>query len=1221
MAIREGTRRWLLRCSWAGLIASLSLWLGLWLGRPLYYTDGAQQLRADDLLFDGMLRWSPPEVVAELPGKVSGRVAQLPDGRLCHGRLLADGTSDLVLFDPKRPHLAPEPAYGLNSAHNELAPALGPDGTFYFASDRPGGFGGYDLYTCRFERGGFTPPVPLAAINTARDETDPAPSPDGSTLVFVRIDKEQRGPDDGRLFGFTLGGELDAAPLFDEPSGQRQARRADRDPAFSADGAELWFVRKALGEPPQLLRVSVHQGRWDRARPANTHWGIGAVRAPLPSADGLHLYVLRPGVGDGASDLWYVSTASEVHPFWLGQRWLEWLLLGVALTCLLLLVLLHLGRRWTALDLLVQCLLLSLLLHVLLFLWLMGVEITGALLPGDDAGAGLEVSIVTSSSAAGGAGDDGQVQQDLAAMVQFRGREQALAAAAPGTALEPVSAAEALTGPAAELPQTMAAGSAAAAAPLASLQDEAQAAALRDGAAVEQAVDAASLPTVAAAAPAAATTAAERGGASDAAARIVVTAPGANLVAAPLSTAGALAAAAAPPAVPSARAVTVADTEVSDVAAVPAPRTAARDQDASAPLPVVAATLPGPGPQAGPTVAMSMAPAVPRAARTDVASGNDAVVLARPGSALAGPTGSTNSAPAATLPPAPAPLARTTLPAPTGLRDGAAPAAAAPQPAAGRQAAALPVASAALPVLQAGSNDAAVVPQAAPRHAVREAVTAPLAPSLLAAAASARREPQHVPPMVSSPRGGLAPQRSLTALRDAATPLRGSAKNATAAADSSAAATARAAELGALPALAGPAPAALTDPHHGAAARPGLTAAAPPTPPGSLWSRTPLQPLLVAAELREHNAYSNRFGPAKAAAIEQFGGTADTERAVRDGLRYLASIQNRDGSWGNRRRFDDKYGLVYVGKSALCLLAFLGAGHTPTSNTEHSQVVERALAHLLALQDADTGAFGVSSCYGHGIATYALAECYGLTKDPALLRPLENALGWLLTHQGPRKDRKNRGGWGYFSPGLQAEDSYARISVTAWMVMALESARLSGIELPPEVLPRAREYLELSFDEPNGWFRYNQNPSRLRSQWPTLPASTPAGAFCLLLLGVDKDDPRIVTAVDYTVERRPQRYRKYADDDFVLGGQGNVYFWYYGSLACFLRGGEAWTRWNERLKTVLPAGQAADGSFPPIDTYADYAGDSATDRSYTTAMCVLSLEVYYRYFTPLLVGR
>jgi hypothetical protein len=124
-----------------------------------------------------------------------------------------------------------------------------------------------------------------------------------------------------------------------------------------------------------------------------------------------------------------------------------------------------------------------------------------------------------------------------------------------------------------------------------------------------------------------------------------------------------------------------------------------------------------------------------------------------------------------------------------------------------------------------------------------------------------------------------------------------------------------------------------------------------------------------------------------------------------------------------------------------------------------------------------------------------------------------------------------------------------------------------------------------------------------------------------MLLGKGPDDEMVDVAVDYTVERRPLRYARYADDDFVLRGQGNVYFWYYGSLCCFLKGGDAWRKWNERLSTVLPAAQDQDGSFPPIDVYAEEAGDDGRDRSYTTAMCVLSLEVYYRYFTPLLLGR
>ena len=109
---------------------------------------------------------------------------------------------------------------------------------------------------------------------------------------------------------------------------------------------------------------------------------------------------------------------------------------------------------------------------------------------------------------------------------------------------------------------------------------------------------------------------------------------------------------------------------------------------------------------------------------------------------------------------------------------------------------------------------------------------------------------------------------------------------------------------------------------------------------------------------------------------------------------------------------------------------------------------------------------------------------------------------WLLQHQGPRRDARNQGGWGYFSPGLEPEDNYARASITAWMVMALESAKLSGIELPDDALPRARDYLERAFDRERRFFRYSHSPGRLRSNWPTLPASTPAAAFCLQLLGV-----------------------------------------------------------------------------------------------------------------------
>ncbi len=390
-------------------------------------------------------------------------------------------------------------------------------------------------------------------------------------------------------------------------------------------------------------------------------------------------------------------------------------------------------------------------------------------------------------------------------------------------------------------------------------------------------------------------------------------------------------------------------------------------------------------------------------------------------------------------------------------------------------------------------------------------------------------------------------------------------------------------------------------------------------PPGSFLARAGVGPEVpvIVATAEELTPYSNRFGEKKLAALKKYGGTVETERAVRRGLAYLASIQNENGMWGDPRASQRKYGQVSIGKTGLCLLAFLGAGHTPDSDTKYSEVARRAVDALLATQ-RQSAHFGVSTAYSHGITTYALAECYALTKSKKLRRPIERAMRWILAKQNDGRDKRNRGGWGYFSSALRAEDSYSRSSTTAWQVMALESAKLSGIEVPEDALTEARDYLLSNYDRRYRYFLYNKEPSRLRSEWRTLPASTPAAVFCLQLLGMDASERRLEAGLNYTLDRAPEAYRRYSEDDFVLKGAGNVYFWYYSTLACFMAGGEMWDEWNKSLKKVLLSGQNRDGSFPIIDSYAKYAGDSRWDRSYTTAMCVLSLEVYYRYFTPLL---
>lgn len=76
----------------------------------------------------------------------------------------------------------PEP---VNSAAAEWFPKLSRDGWLYFGSSRPGGLGKTDIWRARQDRPGHWIVRNLGpAINTADDEYEPLPSPDGGTLII-----------------------------------------------------------------------------------------------------------------------------------------------------------------------------------------------------------------------------------------------------------------------------------------------------------------------------------------------------------------------------------------------------------------------------------------------------------------------------------------------------------------------------------------------------------------------------------------------------------------------------------------------------------------------------------------------------------------------------------------------------------------------------------------------------------------------------------------------------------------------------------------------------------------------------------------------------------------------------------------------------------------------------------------------------------------------------
>ncbi len=103
--------------------------------------------------------------------------------------------------------------------------------------------------------------------------------------------------------------------------------------------------------------------------------------------------------------------------------------------------------------------------------------------------------------------------------------------------------------------------------------------------------------------------------------------------------------------------------------------------------------------------------------------------------------------------------------------------------------------------------------------------------------------------------------------------------------------------------------------------------------------------------------------------------TPDLRKAVDSGLKYLATTQSDDGSFGANR-----YG-KNVGISSLACLAFMADGHVP-GRGKYGPVVEKGLEFVLnscSETGLITGDVSHGPMYGHGFATLFLGEMYGMT--------------------------------------------------------------------------------------------------------------------------------------------------------------------------------------------------------------------------------------------------
>jgi hypothetical protein len=389
-------------------------------------------------------------------------------------------------------------------------------------------------------------------------------------------------------------------------------------------------------------------------------------------------------------------------------------------------------------------------------------------------------------------------------------------------------------------------------------------------------------------------------------------------------------------------------------------------------------------------------------------------------------------------------------------------------------------------------------------------------------------------------------------------------------------------------------------------------------------------------------AYGFRIAHGPLVAAESGG--PDTENAAIKALWWLQRHQHPDGGWrakdfdahadgpGCKNRDAGRYSQNKgdaqhdVGVTSLALLAFTGFGYTHHfgRQPEFRACVRGGVDYLQRMQvkSADSqvdGRFGGAGTeewiYDHAIANMAMAEVLLMSGDFRLKNSVRRATLLSLRAQNPGR------GWRY---GIQP--SHSDTSVTGWMVLALKAAKQCRIGIPDEHFRSAFEgalawldYVTASNGKV-GYLAPGDQGSMIAGIYPEpYPYSkapscmTAVGVLCRRFAGESPKSPMIRAGIDVLSAQPPQWREQKGRSLSTI----NLYYWYYGSYACFQVGGKPWKRWNEKMKTALLSSQRAvsrgdteevDGSWDPIGEWGVVGG-----RVYSTALAAMTLEVYYRY--------
>jgi hypothetical protein len=355
---------------------------------------------------------------------------------------------------------------------------------------------------------------------------------------------------------------------------------------------------------------------------------------------------------------------------------------------------------------------------------------------------------------------------------------------------------------------------------------------------------------------------------------------------------------------------------------------------------------------------------------------------------------------------------------------------------------------------------------------------------------------------------------------------------------------------------------------------------------------------MVKSPVVMRGIYGSRSPGARGAALAGYGGGNATELSVLRALRWLKKNQQQDGSWATTK----------PAMTGLALLTFMAHGETPTSE-EFGYCVEAGLKWMLENQ-TDEGRFKGSDGneYSLPIAAYALSEAYSLTQISEIKYAAEKAINIII------KGQHASGGWNY---KCNAADDRDDTSYMGWCAQALKAAKMAALDCPG--LEAACKKSILGFKKnfgggyDGGGFGYT-SPSATHGL-------TPVGVLCMQLMGAGQEEQ----AMGGLATMASEKWMKYDLDAPPAIGKSPLYYWYYATQAKFHAGGDTWNKWNKlfspelvKKQHVIKKDQSGyvdhKGRPQDIGYWDQYNGSGANENPvFSTVLCALQLEVYYRY--------